>query len=284
VNRAATPLAPQLDAGRIARLRDVLAGGYLAHQADCDLAGAILARWPWAGDLVTTANDSHRRTAAEAVSGGTPDCPVPPAAGVIFAAAGYPLRDPRHGGAHGFHLAARAANPDAVFVYSSCDPVADLYSRALLAEPDPGHVSVAESLACDPAGLLATAEAQAVLARGPVQLQVQLCAHWWPGDFAAWAIAEYARLLRGTGSTVALTVGIPGGGGHAAEFAADVNRAGGTLYAHTADDIAGWVKAAGMKLTREIGDVRGRGQRWAATRFGQQRPAARVVEAVVLVP
>jgi hypothetical protein len=66
---------------------------------------------------------------------------------------------------------------------------------------------------------------------------------------------------------------------------ADSSRAGGRIHPHTEEEAAGWVKAAGLKLTPDgITDVRGRELGWAAAEFAAQRPVARVIEAVALVP
>jgi hypothetical protein len=266
-----------VDAGRIARLRDVLAGGHLALQADRDLAASILERWPGTAALVTDANDFHRRAASWAVSGGKPGFPVTPAAGVIFAASGYPHRG-------GFHAAASLARPDALFAYADADPGAVVFSRALLAALDPAHVSVYEAPARDPAAVLGAPQARAIMERGPVMVQLQLCAHWWPSEFCAWAVAEYARLLPSR-STLALSVAVPGGGSGAAELAAEVSRAGGHLRAHHEGEITGWIAKADLELTPiGVTDVRGREQGWASEEFGRQRPVARVIEAVAMVP
>jgi hypothetical protein len=179
---------PTVDAGRISRLRDVLAGGHLALEPDRRLAASILERWPATASLVRAANEFHRRAAQWAVTGGTSDFPIPPAAGVIFAASGYPLPG-------GFHATAAAARPDALFAYAEVDQPAISFSRALLAARDPERVSVYAASARNPDGLLAAAQARAILGRGPVMVQLQLCAQWWPAEFAAWAVAEYARLL-----------------------------------------------------------------------------------------
>lgn len=268
------PPVPVLDAGRIARVRDVLAGGYLALAADRKLAAPILRRL---ADLVRDANEFHRRAATWAVTGGAPDFPVPPAAGVIFAAAGYPV-----GG--GFHAEAQAARPDALFTYAEVDPTAVMLSRALLGALDPEHVSAYLAAAHDPAGLLGAPAARAVLDRGPVMVQLQLCAQWWPPKFAAWAVAKYGRLLP-SGSTVALSLGVAGGGSGAAGLRADIDRAGGRIYPHDENDVAAWVKAAGLELGPPgITDVRGRELGWAAAEFARQRPVARVIEAVAMVP
>jgi hypothetical protein len=273
VDGTPVPPVPVMDVARIVRLRDVLAGGYLALEADRRLA----ARWPWAGDLVKDANKFHRRAATWAVTGGTPGFPVRPAAGVVFAASGYPLPG-------GFHEAAAAACPGALFVYLDAVPEAVAYSRALLGAPDPLRVSARLASARDPAGLLAVPAVQAILDRGPVMVQLQLCCQWWPGDFCAWAVAEYARLMP-SGSMLALSLGVPGGAPGAAELTADISRAGGSLYPHDEAAVAGWVTAAGMKLTPSgIGDVRGRELGWAAAEFAAQPAVARVIEAVALVP
>jgi hypothetical protein len=268
---------PELDVGQIARVRDVLAGGHLGLDADRRLAADILKRWPWTAGLVDDANWFHRRAAYQAVTGGTPDFPVPPAAGVIFAACGYPLPG-------GFHAEAQAARPDALFVYAEADPFAIMYNRALVAAPDPEHVSAHAGSARDPAGLLSSGHAQAIMARGPVMVQLQLCAQWWPSGFCAWAVREYARLLS-PGSTLALSLGVPGGAPGVAEFSEGISRAGGAIYPHTGAEVARWLKDAGLKLAPAgVTDVRGRDQDWAAAEFARQRPVVRVIEAVALVP
>ena len=271
------PPVPVLDPGRIARVRDVLAGGHLALEPDRRLAADILKRWSWTAGLVADANKFHVRAAYRAVTGGTPEFSWPPAAGVIFAASGYPVRG-------GFHQAAARVRPDALFAYTEADPAAVMFGRALLAAPDPEHVSAYLAAAHDPAGLLGAPAARAVLERGPVMVQLQLCAQWWPPKFAAWAVAQYGRLLP-SGSTVALSLGVAGGGSGAAGFGTDIGRAGGRVYPHDEDNVAAWVKAAGLELARPgITDVRGRELEWAAAEFGRQRPVARVIEAVAMVP
>jgi hypothetical protein len=268
-----------VDAGRITRLRDVLAGGHLALEADRQLAAGILKRWPWVSSLVTGANEFHRRAALWAVRGGTPNFPVPAAAGVVFAAAGCPLPG-------GFHADAALAAPAALFAYADVDPGAVAFGRALLAPPPPLAVRPSAYLASarDPAALLDAPEARAITGRGPVMVQLQLCCHWWPGEFCAWTVAEYARLLP-PGSTLALSLGIAGGGSGAAGLAEAIGRAGGTVHRHTEGDVAGWISGAGMKLTPAgVTDVRGRELGWAAAEFGRQRPVARVIEAVAMVP
>jgi hypothetical protein len=267
---------PVLDAGRIGRLRDVLAGGSLSLREERQLAAQILERWPGTDALVKGANGFHGRAAEWAVSGGTTQFRVPPAAGVIFAASGYPLRG-------GFHAAAQAAAPAALFAYADAGAEAVELSRGLLAGSDPGRVCAYKASARDPAALLGTTEARGMLMRGPVMVQLQLCAQWWPGRFAAWAVAEYARLLP-PGSSLALSLTIPGGGDGEAGFMADVGRATGRIYSRGAAEVARWVRAAGMELAPPgVADVRGRDLGWAAAEFGRQRPVARVVGAVAAV-
>jgi hypothetical protein len=289
VSDVAAPPPPVLDTGRIARLRDVLAGGCLGLEPDRQLAKSILERWPGAAGLVAAANEFHRRSAAWAVRGGTPGFPVPSAAGVIFAASGYPLRsgttDSSGRSAYaGFHATAQEARPDALFAYASSDPHAVAYGDALLAQADPGHVSAYRASARDPAGLLGAPQAQAILGRGPVMVQLQLCCHWWPADFIAWALAEYARLLP-SGSTVTLSLVIARDGRGADGLAEAIGGAGGTVHLHTEDDVAGWIARAGTELAPGgIADVRGREMGWAAAEFSRQRPVARVVVAIAVVP
>lgn len=266
------PTVPDIDVGRIGRLRNVYAGGHLAFEADRQLAGVIAEGRPWLPRLVRGADEFHRRAARWAVTGGTPDFPVPPAAGVIFAAAGLPV----HGG---FHGPAQAARPDALFAYADPDPAALAYNLALLVTPDPGHVGTYVASARDPLAVLGNGHAAEILARGPVQLQLQLCAHWWKNEFAAWTLARFAELLRAEapGSTIALSVGVRGDGEGGEEFAADLARAGGEVRAHSALQVARWIRAARMRLAPPgIRDV-------PSGPLGSVVPPARVVEAVALV-
>ncbi|HEX3962404.1 MAG TPA: SAM-dependent methyltransferase [Trebonia sp.] len=272
MDAATVPAVPVLDAGGIARLRDVLAGGYLADEADRKLAGSLLARWPGTAALVTDANEFHRRAATWAVAEG--------AAGVVFAAAGYPLEG-------GFHEAAAAQQPKALFAYAEAAQIPSMYNQALLGARDPLRVCARLGSARDPAGLLSMPAVQAILDRGPVMVQLQLCCHWWPGEFCEWALGEYRRLLRkrAPGSTLALSVVIPGAADGAGEFMASMSRAGGTVYSHTESDVAGWIAAAGLGLAPpDVMDVRGRGLDWAAAEFSRQRTVARAIEAIAVVP
>lgn len=271
---------PRLDAARIAAVRDALAGGHLALGPERDLAAVILARHPGTAELVQRANAFHIRAANWAVTGGSWEdggvrVEVPPAAGVIFGAAGYPIPG-------GFHSGAARISPGARFAYAAeAGRPADL-NRALLACADPGRVFAFEGSTRKPGALLSAPEARAV--GEPVQLQLQLCVQWWPGDFAAWAVGEYARLLP-SGSTLVMSLGILGGGPRAEEFLSLIGQAGGTIYPHTADEAEGWVKGAGLILTPwGITDVRAREKAWPEARYAALRPVARVIEAVALVP
>lgn len=278
MNGTTVPPVPVLDPGRISRLRDVFAGGHLALEADRRAAAGILERWPATAALVRGANESHRRLAELAVTGGTPDFPFPPAAGVIFAACGYPLPG-------GFHTAAQAARPDALYCYASADPATVSYCRSLLAVRDPLRVSAYQASARDPAAVLGAFAAQVILDRGPVMVQLQFCCQRWPSAFCAWVVAEYGRLLP-SGSTLALSLGVPGGNPSAAELVAGLSRAGASeFFGHDEAEVAGWVTGAEPKLILAgIGDVRGRELDWATARFAALRPAARVIEAVALKP
>jgi hypothetical protein len=270
---------PRLDAGRIGRLRDVFAGGHLARSEDRDSAAKILARWPGVADLVKDANDFHRRAAEWAVKGGRwkdggSPVEVPPAALVIFGGSDYPV-----GG--GFHAAASRASPGARFGYAAADKRATDLNKGLLASADPEHVFAWQARTREPGALLGAPEVKAV--KGPKSLQLQLCTQWWPGEFAAWAVAEYARLLS-SGSTLVLSLGVLGGGPGGDEFLADFGRAGGVIYPHTPEEVAGWFGAAKMILTAcGITDVRAREMKWAAEGYAAGRPVARVIKAVAVV-
>jgi hypothetical protein len=125
--------------------------------------------------------------------------------------------------------------------------------------------------------------ARVILDRGPVMVQLQFCAQRWPSAFCAWAVAEYARLLP-AGSTLALTLGVPGGNPSAPELVASLSRAGASeFHSHDEAEVAGWMTDAELKLVPPgIADIRGRG--WATAELAALRPAARVIEAVALVP
>lgn len=278
----AIPAVPEIDAGCIARVRDVLAGGHHGLEEDRRIAGQILARWPGADMLVRDANASHRRAACWAVTGGTHGFPLPPAAGVIFAACGYPVP----GGFHAGPGAAQDAAPGALYCYSDASAAVAAYNYAELAVPDLGHVSVCRASAREPSAVLGCPQAEAMLGRGPVSVQVQLAAQWWDGEFCEWAVAEYARLLRQAGragSTLVLTLGIPGGAGEAEEFMADLGVVG-TLHAHTEADVAGWCEKAGTVVTPDgVIDVRSRGLRWAADRLAAVPVPRRVVRVTAVV-
>jgi len=271
---AAIPPVPYLDAGRIARVRDVLAGGHLGLEADRQAAGGIRDACPQAPALVTAAGEYHRVAAWRAVTAGIPEFPAPPAAGVIFAGCGYP----DHGG---FHARALQASPAALFAYAPSDPWALALNLELLAHPDPGHVSAYLADAHDPAAVLGNPHAQEILSRGPVMLQLQLRAHWWPADLAAWVTAEYARRLP-PGSTLVMTLAVAGD----PEAAEAVARAAGSpFYLHPEHEVARWAQDAGLLLSPVgVRDVRGRAQRWAAAEFARQQAACRVAGLVARVP
>ena len=266
-----------MDAGRVAAVRDVLAGGRLAAGQDRLLGEQILRLHPAAGRLVREANWYHRLAARQAVTGTVPGCPAPPATGVIFTCCGYPLPGGFHAGSP--RDSAQGASPGALFGYACADRAASRYCRARLALPDPGRVCAYQPPSLEPADMLGSPEAQRILQRGPVMVQLQLCAPLWAPGFCAWALGEYARILRryGSGSTVMLTLGVPGSkpdGGLTAGLGTAFR-----FYPHTERDIARWVQEARMTLAG-LGDVRGPGPDWAAPRDR----ARRLVRAVAVVP
>jgi hypothetical protein len=285
---------PELDAGRIQRLRAAFSstGGTLSLEADRVHAESMMERWKNFRRQADDSVDFHRRAALWAVTGGTPDFPVPEAAGVIYANAGYPgsegpdpvTGEPRFAGFHGPALAAR---PGTRHAYSEADPDAARYNGGLLAARAPLRVSAFKADAAEPGAVLGHPFAMAVLDRGPVMVQLQLCAHWWPGSLAAAVLGEYAEQLRKRcpGSTLALSVGSPGSGADAGEILAALREGtGATAYAHTEDDIATWLDDAGLQVTPAgVTDVRSREHRWAAQEFARLRTVPRVIEAVALV-
>src|SRR5579871_5020859 len=93
------------DPGAAARLRKALLHLPGSHDAERVAAAAILARWPWAPDLLRAAYGFHRRAAGWAVSSS------PPAAGIIFTSSGLPART------GSLHALAAAASPDVLVGY-----------------------------------------------------------------------------------------------------------------------------------------------------------------------
>lgn len=268
-----TPLPlPGMDTLRIARLHNALYGGHWADGPERAAAEEIGRMYPAtrkkdasqggavAGQM-TAARLLHARAATWAVTAETDT-----ARGVVFAACGYPC-DPDP------HTEALARAPLARFVFADLDPGIVLVNRAGPGR-EPG-VSACQASARDPEGLLRHPAVQEI--GGPIQLQVQLAAHWWPPSLARQLVAAYARLLPPR-STFILSLGVPVRSGGGEKFAAMLEETAGVpVYGHGEDEIASWVTDAGLELPpRGVKAVRAHGRPWAAM-LGKAGAPGRIV-------
>jgi len=238
------------DAGaeRIARLHLALAGGAaarFANRAEIGAAARIEARYPGTGAQFAAAYAFHSRAARRAVDGGG-------AAGVVFGAAGFP-------GAAPLHREAAQAAPGARFLYADPSPSAVYLNGELLAGPG---VRAARASVRDPEGLMGLPEVRAV--GSPLQLHLQLCAHFWPEDMCRDIVGRYAGLLP-PGSTLALSLWSPDGTRAGREFLAELaSEAGHPAYGHSCAAVGRWLRGAGMRLLGPgVADVRAHGRPWA---------------------
>lgn len=252
-------------AERIARLHLALAGGDSARFADRSeirAAAAIESRWPGTGEQFAAAYAFGARAARRAV---TDDG----AAGVIFGAAGFPPGFAMHAGA-------LEAAPGARVVYASVSGEAAYLNGTLLGGP---RVAAVRASVRYPAELMGLPEVRAL--GGPVQLQIQLCAHFWPAAMCRDVTARFAELLP-PGSTLALSLWCPDPTAAGGELMAALSAAAGyPAYAHSPDDVAGWL--GGLDLLRPgVCGVRARRRGWGL-RAGARAPG-RAFGAVARVP
>lgn len=261
------------DRAAVARLRNVLAGGTRGAGGDWQLAAEMEAAWPGTGDLITRAHWSHRLMAAQAVT--TADSP---AQAVIFTAAGLPPPDGP------LHAWAAKLVPDTRFAYVHGDPTLSLIARAVIEGLDRKHVTVIDREPEDPEAWIDGAAAQELLALGPASVHVVLAAHKWPGWLAAEVLTTYRRALP-SGSSVCMTLATATGP-LAGKYTAYMSRkAGARIFAHTLEQVAGWIGFAGLRVSR-VTYARPAGPRHGARAPGpaaEGRPG-RVIEAVALVP
>jgi hypothetical protein len=212
---------------RLARLYDALLGGVNANAEDKADARHVEGRFPAMPCLMRAAQCFHARAADRAVRNG--------ARGVVFGAAGYPVRPHRH-------EAAVRARPDSVFCYADPDPwIAAVLER----EHGTGQVSACCASVRDPADLLTRPEVKAI--GEPLQVHLPLSLHYWPPVFAARLIGEYGRLLS-PGSSLAVSFAVAATGRAAGrEFTRLLGEMAGTpAYMHRQGDPARWLNAAGL--------------------------------------
>ena len=221
------------DSGTAARLIDALQGGHEAFAAERELAKRMNAVDP--GGAVWRLRHAAGYSSSAAVwavqHGHT---------GVVFA----PARLPPPPGLP--HEAAAEASPDARFLYTSADAVVLALLRRLLDGDKRAGVYRAEMT--DPLGLLTAPE---TVPLGPVvQVQLRQAAHFWPADYAAELMAQYAALLN-PGGSLAVTLVIPSPGETGEEYMRLLGEAGLPVQAHTFDDAVSWLSGAGLELVPE---------------------------------
>jgi S-adenosyl methyltransferase len=257
-----SPWQPSVPTGDIARLRDALLGGVHANEAERKLAGDLTARFPVLPERAAESRRFHSRAAEWAVLSG--------ARGVVFGAAGYPVRPYRH-------EAAMKANPAARFVFADPDPWIRLVLRNALEGP---RVRVCAGTPREPGLLLACPEVAAI--GTPLQVHAPTAPHYWRPDFAAWLLGEYGRLLT-PGSSLAVSMGVMSAG-----FAAALTDATGTqVHRHSPADLARWLEDAGLVPVRDgdgpgVTDARAWPRSWAEDRFARSTAAVRIVVAVAV--
>jgi hypothetical protein len=232
-----------------ARIMDAVRGGPHGTARERAIAAEIERLFPGSGQRLREAAGFHSLAAAEAVT-------ALGARSLVIAGPGYPPSG--WDGAQLPHLAAAEAVPSARCLYATADRGLEMLWQGTLA----GDPSASACLAGAGApGQVAAAAREAGL-EGPWSVQVQLCAHWWAGGEAAKVVAGYAEALP-AGSSLVLTVPVPGGASAGGRMADLVGQAAGRVPAgHSPQAVAGWVAAAGLSL------------RWPARRRPREAPAA----------
>lgn len=250
---------------RVAKVRDAFTGGHYADREERIAAGEILARFPAIADAVRAARRCHADAALRAVT-------REGARGVVFGACGFPCEPCPH-------AAALEAVPSARFAYCSVEPRVTYYSGGELGGP---NVAACRGSLRRPAELLALPEIAAI--GGPLQVQAQLSAHYWPDRQGPELMAEYARLLP-PGSTILLTAGIADATDAGRAFLAMLSAASGLqAQARTAREVVSWLKDAGFRVRwADVTDVRTYGRKWAESRLPHY-PPGRIVAVTGRLP
>lgn len=254
-----------------ARLLDALRGGPHAHKAERAAAAEVERRWPGTGEQFRRCAEFHGSIAQWAVTMGG-------ARSLIITAAGYPPSG--WPGASLPHRGAARAVPGSRSLYCTGDePLALLWQRVLRGDP--------RALACQaPAAAPWHVAWMARMAglEAPWSVQLQLCAHWWPGVVAAGIVAGYAEVLP-PGSTLVITTPAAGGRPAGGEMGRAVEKETGAMpVGHSAEAISGWVASAGMVMRWGPGDVRSWPVRDLAGGDPSAGAAVRVLAAVALRP
>jgi hypothetical protein len=243
---------------RVARLLSALADGAVASTADREDVAAIEERWPGTGAQIRAARAFHARAAASAVT-------TLGSRGVLAWPVGYPC-DPDP------HRPALEADPTARVVIAAADEEVALVGRAVWGSDE--RVTVIDGAVPDATALIRRPEVRRLMRPDPGGRRVPVCvllpwaaSHLDPGE-AAGMLAEFGAILPAR-SVVVLSWWTTG---------RDTEEIAGA-WAHSAQSVGGWLKAAGMEVLREPRDVRVPRERQWAERLCARRPGGRVLAA-----
>ena len=260
------PVPPATD--KAARMNGALLGSPWALAEDRRRAAAAEEAFPGTAALFKAAARFAGRFATWATAGRR-------CGGVLFAASGLPGPSPR------WHAEAAALAPGARFLYADASKViTDLRAMALR---DDERAAAVQGSVLDPEGLLRSPEALRAAQGGNLAVVLNLVIHNISWEGGATLLADCARLLP-AGSPVALTGLLIGAGPAGRELRRLLEDAGWPVHSHSAQDIEGWMTAAGMTLhDKGAADVREfRSGRWRPAR--RDRPEARMVQVTGFVP
>lgn len=217
-------------------------GGSQHTRADREVGRAIAERFPSAPVHLRAAERFHLRAARWAAQRGV--------SRFVRAGAVTCLPPGRN-----LHEAARGVNPGARTVYVSRYAEASEWAGTRFA----GAAESARAAAARPAEVLDAGPVAAMLAEGePVCLVLGMTLQFEPGPLAAANVAAYAAALP-PGSVLAVSVGLLGRSPAAGALAAMFTPA--RVHRHAAEDVAGWLKGAGVALVppgvRDVREVPG---------------------------
>lgn len=220
---------PEINADAVSRVNAAWLGSEWCNPADRELAERLEELSPGNAQLARKSRQYHRFATRTALSMG--------AKGVLFASSRLPWEKLHpHVDDLGEILPGR-------YVFANATTEGVTINAAVLSHP---RVSAVMGSARDPEGLMGLPEVKAI--GEPLQVQLQWAAHYWPAEFAAGAVADFARLLS-PGSSLMLTVACtvpraPAQGRLVKDILAQYT---GPIYDHQPDDVAAWLADAGLK-------------------------------------
>lgn len=254
-------LPEQLDTERIAGLYSYWSGGRDTIPADRKIGKAVARSWPAIPRMLIAAREAHAAEAKRASDRGM---------NVIICGAGYPA-DPEPHMYKGQQLPARFVFADASAKITDINE----YRRGCA----PGVAAVCAD-ATSPARLAALPEVEPLIEAGPVQVQLHLLGHWWPGPLFAGILAGYGRVLP-SGSEIVMTLLVTRDGQQWPHVYAAMlkGHTGVAPVAHMTGQLRGWCVRAGLDLDWPLANVQDEGPRGP-----EPLPPAWTVLAVARVP